>query len=403
MSDLSQIPAMQPPAGQVSNFTNPVDISHITRNGIYVMVPLLSVFVLARIGSRLKLKRALGWDDLLCIIAAASIYAWTGVMLLILGNPMGRHMWDIPITVFLSNSALERITITLILQLVAAMFVRLSLLALYLHIFKPIVWARVMIWAATACVAIFYITCTMLVIIKMVPRPGQTWLSVSLVNGQGKLEQNVNVAQGYFGMISDLIILAIPLKLIHGLTMDRNRKIGLVAVFSVGLLAVGSSVAGFVSRVNVDINDATWTGSITDLFVILELGIGLICGCVPVTTVLLKTLVEKMVKSWTSMRNYSASLLSRSEDAQKTKSYQKHLPQIPSATIDGIRTFIRRLHRSDAQETAFPVTEMSAFSKLDSIDEGYHEQLRAINSVDLEHFAAQRQASSAPASRGRDI
>lgn len=115
------------------------------------------------------------------------------------------------------------------------MFVRSSILALYLRIFKPIRWARLVIWAVTVIVVVFYMSCTILIAVKMVPNPHQTWLYTS-VNGGGILEQNVNIAQGYFGMTSDLVILAIPLKLVSGLSMDRKRKFGVLAVFLTGLM-----------------------------------------------------------------------------------------------------------------------------------------------------------------------
>lgn len=187
----------------------------------------------------------------------------------VLGDPMGRHMWDIPIITFLSEPVLkvrpmylsrasqraatlvlhmtlpllsyvliliQRIAITLILQLLAAMFVRLSLLALYLRIFKPIRWARVAIWSATAGTTVFYMGCIIVILVRIVPRPHQTWVAMAMEFNSRVVEQNVNIAQGYYGMLSDLMILAIPVKLVYGLTMDHKRKIGVLAVFLTGLM-----------------------------------------------------------------------------------------------------------------------------------------------------------------------
>lgn len=63
MSDLSQIPAALPPDGQTSNFINPRDITDIPMVALCVLLPLMFVFVLLRIGARVRLIHALWADD----------------------------------------------------------------------------------------------------------------------------------------------------------------------------------------------------------------------------------------------------------------------------------------------------------------------------------------------------
>lgn len=125
---------------------------------------------------------------------------------------------------------------TLPLQLAAAMLVRLSLLALYLRIFKAIPLACVTIWVVKAAVSLFYMVCIILFAVKSAPNSRETWQQNSLMNDWGVLARNINIAQASFGIISDLVILAIPLKLVYGLTMTRKRKFGVLTVFLTGLL-----------------------------------------------------------------------------------------------------------------------------------------------------------------------
>lgn len=63
MSDLSQIPAAMPPAGQTSNFINPQDITDTLMVALCVLLPLMLMFVLLRIGARVRLIHALWADD----------------------------------------------------------------------------------------------------------------------------------------------------------------------------------------------------------------------------------------------------------------------------------------------------------------------------------------------------
>lgn len=114
------------------------------------------------------------------------------------------------------------------------MFVRLSLLSLYLRIFKPIRWARITIFVGIILIAVFYVICAITLLATTVPRPGQTWMYTT--SKHVKLEEDVSVAQGYFGVFSDLLILVIPLRLVSDLSLPKNRKIGVLAVFLTGSL-----------------------------------------------------------------------------------------------------------------------------------------------------------------------
>jgi len=116
-----------------------------------------------------------------------------------------------------------------------------------------------------------------------------------------------------------------------------------------------------------------------------EINIGLICSYMPVVSMPLKLIVESVVNSWSSMRKYSRTMFSRSDDTGKAKeALGPQLPEVPSGTT---------VH----------LTDVSAFSKLGSVDKGYHEQLRAMHVVDIESSTAWSNGQSAPGSRGRGI
>ena len=134
-----------------------------------------------------------------------------------------------------------------------------------------------------------------------------------------------------------------------------------------------------------------------------EINIGLICSYMPVVSMPLKLIVESVVNSWSSMRKYSRTMFSRSDDTGKAKeALGPQLPEVPSGTMSGMKTFIRRLYRTERENTVH-LTDVSAFSKLGSVDKGYHEQLRAMHVVDIESSTAWSNGQSAPGSRGRGI
>lgn len=101
----------------------------------------------------------------------------------------------------------------------------------------------------------------------------------------------------------------------------------------------------------------------------------------PVLTAPLKTLIAGMVSSWHSIRQYSQIVLSRTDRDPKGRCDQ--LPEIPGGNMSGLRTFIRRFHRSNVQST--PMSDLSHFVSLESdADWDYHGQLRDLCNVDIE-------------------
>lgn len=51
-----------------------------------------------------------------------------------------------------------------------------------------------------------------------------------------EVEVKTALAAGWFGTFIDFYILAIPIRLISGLMLNKQRKIGVLAIFMTGLL-----------------------------------------------------------------------------------------------------------------------------------------------------------------------
>lgn len=133
---------------------------------------------------------------------------------------------------------------------------------------------------------------------------------------------------------------------------------------------------------------------------ILELGIGFICGCMPVITILIKDFVEILTRFWDSMKRHFGTIPCT---LRKPGESSNNGERLPSSASSGIRTFIRRFHRSYAEESVLPMTDVSASTQLESIDKEYHEQLKAINAISVGHPTCHIDSPSAPFSRGQAI
>lgn len=109
----------------------------------------------------------------------------------------------------------------------------------------------------------------------------------------------------------------------------------------------------------------------------------------PVITPALKALVVRTISSWNSIKKYSRTLVSNPEKDSRSKYNAKEglsEIEIPRGTISGLRTFIRRLNRTRAQDTH--ASDLYAGGTLKSVDEDYHGQLRAIHRDDTDHLVS---------------
>ena len=72
--DLSHIPAAQAPEGLSPNFVNPPSLATAYRILIYIFMPLMSIIVIIRLGTRLRQMHKLVADDCMNIIMNPVLY-----------------------------------------------------------------------------------------------------------------------------------------------------------------------------------------------------------------------------------------------------------------------------------------------------------------------------------------
>ncbi|TRX93716.1 hypothetical protein FHL15_005392 [Xylaria flabelliformis] len=386
-SDRGKTPAATPPPGVTPNFVNPPTQAPMLNTGIYVMLPLMLLFFSARIYTRTYITRALGTDDYLCIIATAATLAYAGVLVGMLNlkpfTPLGRHQWDIPVAA-LSNEYLKLVILALVTFPIAAMLVKVTILALYRRLFRPSKWAHRLIWIGIILVLVFYITTIIILLAFCLPSRGVPWIVRVQSGASPTVQVNIALSQGVFGLVIDLYILAIPIWQVSRLSLPPQRKAGILLIFLTGLLAVASSAGGLATRAQVTLEDPNFLTS-PYLFGLLEVSIALICSCMPIITMPLKSLLAQTISSWNSAKKFSRSLISRLDKKEPNK-HEEQLPRIPGGTLSGLRTFIRKLHASTP--TSIPTIEFTNFEILTSeTDQDYHEHLRGLQGYDVERLA----------------
>lgn len=127
------------------------------------------------------------------------------------------------------------------------MFTKVSLLILYLRIFKPSKGAKLMVWLGNGTIVPFYVTS--LITFSVYCKPSQwphspiEYLAVQSGSKCGILQRNLFPIQGVFNILSDIYVLAIPIIFTWGLQLPLRRRIGICTIFLVGLLFDALSIS----------------------------------------------------------------------------------------------------------------------------------------------------------------
>lgn len=117
------------------------------------------------------------------------------------------------------------------------MLVKVSLLALYLRVFKPSRKVNIIIYTCIGVVMAFYLSTMIAELVVGIPKSGNGGWQEAQMN-YGPFGLDVSAVRGVFGIVSDFAILLIPLTQIVQLNLPLKRKVVLVCIFLTGLLYV---------------------------------------------------------------------------------------------------------------------------------------------------------------------
>lgn len=121
-----------------------------------------------------------------------------------------------------------------------ALFVKIALLSILTRIFAPYRGKVWFIYIFLACLCCYY-TVALIVKIRMCDPIPMYWLGN--VPGGTCLDQTAAlIADSVISVVSDIIILVLPLPLTWSLQMSRNRKLRVMGLLGAGGLATGFSL-----------------------------------------------------------------------------------------------------------------------------------------------------------------
>ncbi|GAB1316876.1 Rhodopsin domain-containing protein [Madurella fahalii] len=272
-------PSLPPPPGITPNPENPASLGGLANITLSVCLPCVTVFFLLRTYSRAFVKRTWTAEDALVTISWVGTVAYCGIMRATMSHHGGQHGWDI--TKEQANEAAYWFNVAAIEYGVMIGMAKLSVLWLYRRIFSPVRWSKFDIACVTLIILVigFYGTTTIVKIWQCAPRE-KIWNN-SLPGRCLEMKWILNVS-GCFNMVTDYLILLLPIQAVRSLRVEKLKRILIVLAFSFGLCAPIFATIGFVVRLRNSGNaDTTWYQPEILLWGAAELASCNLCVCFP--------------------------------------------------------------------------------------------------------------------------
>lgn len=240
--------------------------SHVNRRGlvavIWVCFSVSTAFLIARLSVRLSTRRKLLADDIWMILAGLSM-----LTMCILQTVQQDSLWFVLELAAGRIKADDSTTTRQFEQLARWQFpiiklfwitlwsVKASFLAIFFRIVQPFYVRRRLWYGAAIFVSLAFLGCVLSSILTCNPvsdyfRAGKCISAADLNRQRFNL-----VFSTVVDIVSDIIILCIPLMVVASLQLDNRKKIGLAVVFTLGLLVICMSVIRLTQGITGDVID----------------------------------------------------------------------------------------------------------------------------------------------------
>ncbi|KAF2645325.1 hypothetical protein P280DRAFT_465174 [Massarina eburnea CBS 473.64] len=244
---------------------------------INIVMTILSTFVLViRLYTRQFLSRSIGLDDLLIVMSWGGCIAWVGVQFGSFQYGFGDHMWNV--TAMQLQGYLGMLIGIGLVYVWQPALAKLSLLVMY-HRLSPSRWNRFSCYAMAILILGYSIAFTIIVIWPCNP-----------LHGNIECLSQLNLTMAIFNIITDAIIIALPVPMLHSLHLPLKQRVGLGVVFAIGSGVMITSIVRIIYVYQWIANvDATYYQGNTCIFSTVEMNAGIICTSI----VLLKPFVAR--------------------------------------------------------------------------------------------------------------
>ncbi|KAK0636423.1 integral membrane protein [Bombardia bombarda] len=242
-----------------------------------IMTTIATIFVVLRCVSRFVLIRNPGPDDYLIIAALLLTIGYLIDIFILRNNHLG-----FPVTMLTLDNMINFIKATLAVQVMyyANIFcIKTSILFTYLR-FAVTPTFRVLCYSTIALHAVFFFICFVVTLAQCKPL-NKMWDLAGTVDGTCINTTAFFYFTSAFNIITDIWILALPLRTLHGINRPTRDKVALFLIFGVGTFAAVASVVRLHTiRTYTLATDPFREGILVNLWSVIEVTIAISCASV---------------------------------------------------------------------------------------------------------------------------
>ncbi|KAL5604355.1 hypothetical protein BROUX41_002327 [Berkeleyomyces rouxiae] len=253
--------------------TGPGNRAWVTHTVVTLCLTLSVLVVVCRIWSRYFILHRMGLDDWLAILSLLAVVGEGVSMLYEVDYGMGRHIGTLNATDLWKFQ--RSFYVTVVVYTAALLFLKMTFLVQY---YRVLAVQEMWKWYIAAMVIVgLWATSQLLVSIMLcIPIRGFWDASVKASCIPTYPQVYINASGN---VITDVMILILPLPAIWRLNVPSGQKRALLCIFSLGFLTVAISIVRF--QYLKASSDVTWTNVVGSSWSLAELACALICACLP--------------------------------------------------------------------------------------------------------------------------
>ncbi|KAI0013448.1 hypothetical protein F4779DRAFT_395108 [Xylariaceae sp. FL0662B] len=263
-------------------------------NSLLAAAAVISV-VLRVVGRKLT-KAGLGYDDAMIMAALPQ-----GIAMLAMQIVFSKIGIGYPIKEVYANGALMQKLVVAMDVIGAACLatIKLSVLWFYLRVFDNAQFRKAI--AATTIVVILW-TSGNIMEPFLVCRPFDYTWDPTIRGGTCGSKKAVSISIGMFSVITDIIIIALPIPAIWKLGIDRKRKWAATSLFLIGLSVTIAAIVRIIYLIKTDVkDDFTSTGGAAIFLSVFEIQLSILCVSLPMIRPLVKRYRGRCKFTWLKM------------------------------------------------------------------------------------------------------
>ncbi|KAF3004843.1 hypothetical protein E8E13_004733 [Curvularia kusanoi] len=287
------LPLFPAPEGYVVDVANPQRMGEAANFWIGVIGMIVAaIFLGMRIYTKVVFARNFSADDGALLVAwSLSVTIQTIILFQYSRGTLGIHIWEIPASKI--NSTFNLISVATILYCPFLAAAKFSLLFFYLKL-SPLRWFRMAVYASMFLVVGYNIALVFPLIFTCTPVKKN--FDVFVTDGSCLDRTPIYMATAVLNMITDVLLLALPLPMIVKLQMPTVQKAGLICVFGVGAATcVTSGVRLVLLFPMLKTLDQTWAIVTPGIWILIEANLVIITGALPTLRLFFRHVAPRLI------------------------------------------------------------------------------------------------------------